>query len=212
MSDPTSCDTLWINDNTCDDDCNFPEFNYDGGDCCLDLVVSNFCWDCFCYYDCSVHELHDSDEILPPPELDISTTTLANDVKGTIYFKDLNALVSFDLLFLYIECYDANPMPMDVPNANGIEYCYDWKNDTICDDVCNVPEFQFDGGDCCLDLVASAWCSHCFCYDDCSVHDPHDLALATSTDLPNLTTTTMSNVVDGDIFYFKDLNTLICIF
>jgi len=101
---------------------------------------------------------------------------------------------------------------MDVPSANDIEHCYDWKNDAICDDVCNVPEFQFDGGDCCLDLVASAWCWHCFCYDDCSVHDPHDLALATSTDLPNLTTTTMSNVVDGDIFYFKDLDTLICIF
>ena len=102
-------------------------------------------------------------------------------------------------------------MPMDVPNANLIEYCYDWKNDTICDDVCNVPEFQFDGGDCCLDLVFSNWCSHCFCYDDCSVHDqdsldlelelPPGVVILNMTEIPwLLDSTTMANDVEGKIF------------
>ena len=100
-------------------------------------------------------------------------------------------------------------MPTDVPNANGIENCYDWKNDTICDDVCNVPKFQFDGGDCCLDLVFSDWCSHCFCYDDCSVHyqDDLDLELPPGVVILNMTeipwlldSTTMANDVEGKIF------------
>ena len=25
----------------------------------------------------------------------------------------------------------------------------DWENDQVCDDECNHPQFNFDGGDCC---------------------------------------------------------------
>ena len=80
-------------------------------------------------------------------------------------------------------------MPTDVPSANNIEHCNDWKDDTMCDDVCNVPEFQFDGGDCCLDLVVTNFCSHCFCYDDCSFHDQIELPTITLTPVINVTET-----------------------
>jgi len=31
----------------------FPQFGYDGGDCCLETLVSTYCSDCFCYQSCS---------------------------------------------------------------------------------------------------------------------------------------------------------------
>ena len=43
----------WIKDGFCDDVCNFPQFGYDGGDCCLETLVSTYCSDCFCYQSCS---------------------------------------------------------------------------------------------------------------------------------------------------------------
>ena len=82
------------------------------------------------------------------------------------YFKEI--LVSFDL-FELVECYVANPMPMDVTNIDVV--CHSgWKGDKICDDACNVPELQFDGGDCCFDEINAEFCSFCFCYQDCTFH------------------------------------------
>ena len=61
-------------------------------------------------------------------------------------------------------------MPADVPNISG--GCTDiWKGDAYCDDICNVPEYNFDGGDCCKDLLNDDYCSFCFCYHDCSYHN-----------------------------------------
>ena len=37
-----------IGDGYCDDDCNFPECGYDGGDCCGPDVKFNYCWECIC--------------------------------------------------------------------------------------------------------------------------------------------------------------------
>ena len=45
-------------DGHCDDLCNYPEMNFDDGDCCLDTIDNTYCVDCFCYPDCSKHPLH----------------------------------------------------------------------------------------------------------------------------------------------------------
>ena len=42
----------------------------------------------------------------------------------------------------------------------------DWINDTICDDENNVPECNYDGGDCCQENPPDDWnvtCSQCEC-------------------------------------------------
>ena len=49
------CKQGWKGDGFCDDACNVPEHHFDKGDCCLDLVSSDFCPDCFCYEDCTYH-------------------------------------------------------------------------------------------------------------------------------------------------------------
>ena len=38
----------WIGDGYCDDENNFHECNYDGGDCCGDSVNITYCNECLC--------------------------------------------------------------------------------------------------------------------------------------------------------------------
>ena len=52
----------WLNDGYCDEECNHPDFDYDGGDCCLDIVNNAKCIDCYCYEDCSIHTLRFNDD------------------------------------------------------------------------------------------------------------------------------------------------------
>ena len=35
--------------------------------------------------------------------------------------------------------------------------------DSFCDDECNIPEFDFDDGDCCGDNVSTIYCTICEC-------------------------------------------------
>ena len=39
---------LWVGDGYCDDVTNNVECNYDGGDCCLSDIKTNYCDDCLC--------------------------------------------------------------------------------------------------------------------------------------------------------------------
>ena len=38
-----------------------------------------------------------------------------------------------------------------------------WKNDGFCDDMTNIAECEYDGGDCCGDNVNTLYCISCFC-------------------------------------------------
>jgi hypothetical protein len=38
----------WVSDGTCDDITNTPECDYDGDDCCLDEIDTEYCTDCLC--------------------------------------------------------------------------------------------------------------------------------------------------------------------
>ena len=41
----------WVGDGYCDDVTNNVECNYDGGDCCLDPVNTQYCSECQCISD-----------------------------------------------------------------------------------------------------------------------------------------------------------------
>ena len=38
------------------------------------------------------------------------------------------------------------------------------KGDGYCDDSNNNADCDFDGGDCCLNLIINQFCSECWCY------------------------------------------------
>ncbi len=45
------CWTDWIGDSFCDDETNTEECDFDGGDCCLDEVDTDYCTICECLTD-----------------------------------------------------------------------------------------------------------------------------------------------------------------
>ena len=38
--------------------------------------------------------------------------------------------------------------------------------DQICDDILNYPSCNYDGGDCCLDVVDTSFCNACECLEE----------------------------------------------
>ena len=51
-----------------------------------------------------------------------------------------------------------------------LDSCQLMIGDGFCDDICNYPEMDFDGGDCCRDTIDNTYCLTCFCFQDCSKH------------------------------------------
>ena len=91
-------------DMVCVDECNIQPFNYDDGDCCLDIRVCSYCYDCFCH-------------------------------KTGIGREDFSELQYVNLM-----------------------------GDLICSDLCNVPELEYDGGDCCNPNADFSYCEDCICH------------------------------------------------
>ena len=50
--DPVTGPTGWIGDGYCDDVLNNEECNFDGGDCCLNVVLTYYCQLCQCQECC----------------------------------------------------------------------------------------------------------------------------------------------------------------
>ena len=52
MFETTGCGSdnpQWIGDGYCDDENNNDDCNFDGGDCCLDEIIADYCTECVCY-------------------------------------------------------------------------------------------------------------------------------------------------------------------
>ena len=41
---------------------------------------------------------------------------------------------------------------------------FKFTGDGFCDDAFNTPEYEFDGGDCCLSIINREFCIYCICY------------------------------------------------
>ena len=214
---------FWINDGFCDDECNHPNYNYDGGDCCLDIVNNAKCIDCYCYEDCSVHPLKFNDdqdfqiesECYEPKEIwnpehcmvfllgdglcdDGCNNHLFDFDHQDCCLEDVAEISYCNECICYANCTGPG-LATDTPviyQCQGMGYnesllstmfntttwklllvqfyyCTStdfWINDGFCDEECNNPEFNYDGGDCCLDIVNNAKCIDCYCYEDCSIH------------------------------------------
>ena len=47
----------WVGDGTCDDITNIIECDYDGGDCCMSDIETQFCIECFCHSSTTITPL-----------------------------------------------------------------------------------------------------------------------------------------------------------
>ena len=57
------------------------------------------------------------------------------------------------------------------------EYLF-FVDDGFCDDLLNTASCQFDGGDCCSNLISDHFCQECICHEDNSKHDVITLTTA----------------------------------
>lgn len=175
-----------LHDGYCDDGCNNPDFNYDGGDCCWQNPSLVGCTDCLCHLDGQVH-----DNCRPHWPGD----GFCDDVCNTIQFD----YDSGDCCHSYVlegychECFcyadgTRHPSAQDhdvCPVAwmgdgecdntcDDIDYDFDegdccksnWIEDGYCDDECNLIQAAFDGGDCCSEFIIDTACNHCICHMD----------------------------------------------
>ena len=90
-------------------------------------------------------------------------------------------------------------MAIPIPNSLADKLCStDWTTqppdpcdnyigyigDGYCDDVTNLPECSYDGGDCCGDYVYTDYCNECICHPtNLTTVDPTNLTTVGPTDL-----------------------------
>ena len=129
----------WLNDGYCDEECNHPDFDYDGGDCCLDIVNNAKCIDCYCYEDCSIHQLRFIDGIDLQSEVDcyehsdhdwnscpyswLNDGVCNDECNHDLFDYDLNDCCLKDSNYMYCEdciCYaNCTKMPIDWQSIFG---------------------------------------------------------------------------------------------
>ena len=105
---------------------------YDGGDCCLDPVLTDYCQECICHYPITSNVTIDI--VFTTPVIAETTTTMAS---------------------VTLTC-------EDVMGTSG------WIGDGMCDDTNNNVPCLFDGGDCCLEVVITDYCTDCLCLTESS--------------------------------------------
>ena len=72
LSDLNCSNQHWVGDGYCDDVTNNNECNYDGGDCCLDTVNTQYCTECIC---------HD-ENVTGPTTMEVTGSTVTEIPKG----------------------------------------------------------------------------------------------------------------------------------
>jgi len=140
-SGPT-CESSYMGDGFCDALCNNEENGFDDGDCCLDVIMDQYCngveGGCTCH--------------------GISTTTSTTPPAPTDSLCEPRAY-----------CINFPPGACNLPFI-GDGHCDAGCNVLNPDDDPTTLDDDYDGGDCCSPTnhfnFCDAWCCECFCYQE----------------------------------------------
>ena len=174
-----------LGDGFCHDELNNPACNFDNGDCCSPIVYTNVCQQCKCHDDmksasvvkkkkaCGVVSqaalklIDRCEDHLNVPECDYSNKQCCG--KANMHF-------CHDCV-----CLDPRNTEKRGPNfppflkirfrrtfLSEISRCpfLGFRGNGLCDDANNIPECDFDGGDCCSHFLEKGHCEECACFDD----------------------------------------------
>ena len=176
------CSQTQIGNYRCQDVCNLVEYDYDGLDCCGDVVDHTMCEDCVCHLSGSKHPIVGG-ECLGKAQIEkelhiidlwILGLEIANGIcneKCNYYINDYDGL---DCCLDYVtyepfryECQRCSCHLDNQLHPENVESC---KNvllgDKVCHDQCNFQEFSFDFNDCCLEIIDDTDCNDCACHID----------------------------------------------
>ena len=169
-----------LGDGFCDDECNFPDCAYDGGDCCKVGADKSRCTDCLCKGDTQC----------PPICVELKGEGTCDDICNTLNCEYdggdcCGGNVQCGPMSSDCQCLDpsfttAVPATTTISTTStttsqeeGPCTCndiptYNKVGDGNCDDDCNVAECEYDGGDCCdPDAVKRLpYCYDCICKEN----------------------------------------------
>ena len=146
---PGCNDTALVGNGFCNDETNTEICNYDGGDCCLNVVNKTQCSDCTCY-------------------LEEFCTTGFHPSIGDGFCNDETNIAKCG--------YDGGDCCRSYSNTDHCSNCTCYGQelcklgftpssvgDGFCNDNTNNEECYYDGGDCCGFCVIKDYCSDCVC-------------------------------------------------
>ena len=155
-----------LGDGYCHDELNNPACNYDNGDCCSPTVFTNVCRQCKCHLDQSLvkkrekkecgllsqadlEQLDRCEDHLNIPECDYSNQQCCG--KANMHYCD--------------DCACLDPRNTDKRDISRCPFL-GFKGNGLCDDANNIPECDYDGGDCCGHFMVKGHCQMCACLDE----------------------------------------------
>ena len=140
--------TTLVGDGSCNDETNTVVCNYDGGDCCLNVINKIHCSECVCYFlDTCIAGFH--------------------PLVGDGFCNDETNIADCN--------YDGGDCCGNVKRVHCVECTCNLQatctagflpvsiGDGFCNDENNVAECSYDHGDCCLTSVNTDLCSECSC-------------------------------------------------
>ena len=157
----------WQGDNSCDDENNNEECNWDGGDCCGYYVNTNYCYNCECLDPNFNDTLLPNGCIIPSWAGDNSCDDINNNEECNWDGGDCCGFNVNTNYCYYCECLDPSfndLLPITISPYIGCLFP-SWAGDNYCDDENNYQGCDFDGGDCCGDNVNTSYCYDCECLD-----------------------------------------------
>lgn len=209
----------WIGDGLCDDEANILECDYDGGDCCGEDVISDYCTSCECIepvtnssycskIDAVGDGICDEENNWILCNFDGGDCVMSCDVTwiGDSYCDDSNnnAECQYDggdccgpnvVLDYCSECTCKDPENGGSETESQCEKPQ-WIGDGFCDDETNTEMCEYDGGDCCDGNSDMSYCIQCQCLaSDCQ----NNLMSDGVCDLINNTTECMHDGGDCEV-------------
>eukprot|EP00299_Pterocystis_sp_00344_P000471 c10126_g4_i2.p1 GENE.c10126_g4_i2~~c10126_g4_i2.p1 ORF type:complete len:1160 (-),score=371.89 c10126_g4_i2:73-3552(-) len=143
-ADPSVCRFDWLGDGWCDSETNIPDCGFDGGDCCEGSCESSA-------YECGVHGYDCVDpewNCLHPEWNGDGWCDEENNIPGCDYDGGDCCLITCESAE-----YDCGENGYHCRNPDICRA--DWINDAYCDSKNNIPDCNFDGGDCCEESCVS---------------------------------------------------------
>lgn len=152
------CLPLKIGDGICHDECNNYEFFDDMGDCCMAYIDDSKCSKCLCDWDQTRHLSQNAFQCTKERVGD----GVCNDNCNTAEFQ----YDDYDCCSIFIwseQCIDCSCHLSGVRHPDFLCSAHRAGN-FRCEDACNFYHYDYDGLDCCSEIINSDYCDICTCH------------------------------------------------
>ena len=174
---PFTTSTAFVGDSFCNDETNTYACIYDGGDCCLMNLITDYCSECICYKQesCAAgfhplvgdnfcnDEMNSIDCDYDGGDCCLSNLITEYCLECTCYREETCAAGFHPLVSNGLCNNETNNVECDYDGGDCSCFNDAWIGDGYCDDQTNNEICNYDGGDCCGSTINTQYCSECLC-------------------------------------------------